>query len=187
MPTKKKAEPKGSGKQKKPVGEPSVAVAVAEPAEPAPAESKPTNARPKYDSWEEMARAKYRPAYCQQVKAYFRVNDPDNPPWGAGLPNMAKWAHQLKDKNRDPRPASMRAVHLWRQEHPEFAEAYEIAVDSITAYLMDKGAQGQLDSTLIKFILQSMYGMATTEQKKAEDPNAGREITYHIQVDDKAT
>lgn len=67
------------------------------------------------------------------------------------------------------------SVHLWATEYPRFSEALEKIKEEQRKRLLNKGLNGQYNSTIAKLILSANHGM--NEKKEMDVTTNGKDIT----------
>jgi hypothetical protein len=116
---------------------------------------------------------KYRPEYCKSIVDYF-----DRSAWeittdlkGASkvmpkenVPTLIRWCRALG--------VGRRTVHGWTQTIPEFAEAYETAMELQKAFLMEAGLTQPGAGGFAMFMLKCNHGMMEPKQD-TEDKEDG--------------
>ena len=111
----------------------------------------------------------YRPEYCESIIEYFASADSWEINYDAKnsgkvlphskLPTRERWCHQIG--------VSTETCRLWTLAHPEFKQAYEIAMGLQKAFLLELGAAG-IGNHITALMLRTNHGMKDAPEESNE-------------------
>lgn len=125
---------------------------------------------------------KYKPEMCDMVDDYLAIAVDEEYDYiksesGSSVTREQKLRVKLPtvDGFASYLDVATSSVNLWATQYPEFSEALEKIKREQRNRLLDKGLNGQYNSTIAKLILSANHGIS--EQKKVDVTTNGKDVS----------